>query len=203
MGLPKFLQEELYVPFLHWLDSMEDRRRKVKTQQNYELSTLGISSQLGNRYQPLGYGRLKKVLRLARLINPNSTFIDVGCGLGRPILLALELGFSKAIGIDISDKLINLCNQNISKVKDNVTLRCCDIENYSFPNGSLTIFLFNPFDGSRLENLLSKLKKNNCSGLIIYFNPKYHDLFKEKQLLRTLKWKNFGLFEERCNFYRF
>ena len=203
MGVTRFIQQELYVPMLHFFDLLEDRRRGVFTQQNFELVELGLASHLGNKYQPVSYARLKKVLRLARRLNPNSTFLDVGCGLGRPILLALELGFPNAIGIDISSKLLEICRKNVSREARNCKLICCDVENYSFPLGPMTLFLFNPFDKNRLTNLVPKLKKTNRHGLIIYFNPKHHDVFKEMKLLQELKWRNFGLFEEKCHFYRF
>ena len=203
MGLSKFIQQEFYVPILHFFDLLEDLRRGVSTQQNFELSDLGVSSHLGNKYQPVGYRRLRQVLRLARRMNPQSTFVDIGCGLGRPIILALEFGFPNVIGIDISDKLIDLCKKNIPKGQDNVKLICCDVEDYSFPIGPLTVFLFNPFDRKRLENLVSKLEETNSNSLIIYFNPKYYDVFKKNKLVRELKWQNFGLFEEKCHFYRY
>jgi SAM-dependent methyltransferase len=202
MGLSRFFQEEFYVPFLHWLDWFEDRKRGINTQQNFELADLGISSHLGNKYQPVGYGRLNKVIKLARIINPKSTFFDVGCGLGRPILVALELGFQHAIGIDVSKELIGICEKNIGSKSNRVKLVCCDIDDYVFPGGVLTIFLFNPFGKDRLAKLLSKLSSIGSTGLIIYFNPKYHEVFDKRKLVKELKWWNFGLFEERCHFYQ-
>ena len=106
MRISKFLQDIIYVPILHWLDWYEDIKRRVSTQKNFELSELGLSGHLGNKYQPLGYRRLKEVIKLARIMNPGSTFVDVGCGLGRPILMALELGFEHATGINITFGLI-------------------------------------------------------------------------------------------------
>ena len=203
MGFSRFIQQEFYVPIVHFCDWLEDRRRGVFTQQNFELVELGLASHLGSKYQPVGYARLKKVLKLARRLNPNSTFLDIGCGLGRPILLALELGFPNVIGVDISSKLIEICRNNVSKKAGNSKLICCDVEDYRFPIGSLTIFLFNPFDRKRIENLVSKLEKTNSNCLIIYFNPKHQDVFRGMKLLEQLKWRNFGLFEEKCHFYRY
>ena len=124
MGLSKFLQENFYVPILHWLDWYEDIKRGVITQKNFELSELGLSGHLGNKYQPLGYRRLKEVIKLARILNPRSTFVDVGCGLGRPILVALEMGFQHAIGIDISSELIKGCRKNTHNKSNRVELFC-------------------------------------------------------------------------------
>jgi len=202
MGLSRFFQEEFYVPFLHWLDWFEDRKRGVNTQQNFELADLGISSHLGNKYQPVGYRRLKKILKLATSINPKSTFVDVGCGLGRPILVALELGFQRVIGVDISNELIEICKKNFGVNSNKIKLFCCDIDDYVFPEGDLTIFLFNPFGKDRLAKLLLKLNITGNTGLIIYFNPKHHEVFDKSKLVKELKWWNFGLFEERCNFYQ-
>ena len=199
--MSKFLQENFYVPILHWLDWYEDIKRGVSTQKNFELSELGLSGHLGNKYQPLGYRRLKEVIKLGRIMNPGSTFVDVGCGLGRPILMALELGFQHAIGIDISSELIKGCKKNIHKKSKRVELFYCDSNDYNFPPGNLTIFLFNPFDKSRIAKLIDKLISIEYRGLIIYFNPRHAVIFKKKRLITELRWQNFGLFEERCHFY--
>ncbi len=203
MSLARVLQKEFYVPVLHWLDWFEDKKRGVNTRQNFELTELGISSSLGNKYQPVSYGRLRVVLKLARRMNPKSTFIDVGCGLGRPILVALELGFQHAIGIDVANELIRSCKKNIGSKSNRVKLFCCDVEDYDFPDGISTIFLFNPFGKDRLAKLVSKLRSIDSKGLVIYFNPKHHEVFDKRKLVRELKWQNFGLFEEICHFYRF
>ena len=201
MRISKFLQEIIYVPILHWLDWYEDIKRGVSTQKNFELSELGLSGHLGNKYQPLGYRRLKEVIKLARILNPRSTFVDVGCGLGRPILVALEMGFQHAIGIDISSELIKGCKKNIHKKSKRVELFYCDSNDYNFPPGNLTIFLFNPFDKQRIAKLIDKLISIEYRGLIIYFNPRHAVIFKKKRLITELRWQNFGLFEERCHFY--
>ena len=201
MGLSRFLQESFYVPILHWLDWYEDIRRGVRTQKNFELSELGLPGHLGNKYQPLGYRRLKEVIKLARILNPRSTFVDVGCGLGRPILVALEMGFQHAIGIDISSELIRACKKNTHNRQTRVELFCCDSDDYNFPPGTLTIFLFNPFDQHRVAKLINKLRRIKYRGLIIYFNPRHERIFKKKRLITELRWQNFGLFEERCHFY--
>ena len=201
MGLSKFLQANFYVPILHWLDWYEDIKRGVITQKNFELFELGLSDHIGNKYQPLGYRRLKEVIKLARILNPRSTFVDVGCGLGRPILVALEMGFQHAIGIDISSELIRGCKKNTHNKSNSVELFCCDSNDYNFPPGTLTIFLFNPFDKQRIAKLIDKLGSIRYRGLIIYFNPRHEVIFKKKRLITELRWQNFGLFEERCHFY--
>jgi cyclopropane fatty-acyl-phospholipid synthase-like methyltransferase len=41
----------------------------------------------------------------------NRTFLDIGCGTGRYSLEFARRGASKVIGLDISQKMINICNQ--------------------------------------------------------------------------------------------
>lgn len=55
----------------------------------------------------------KYLAELAKLLKPNSTVLDIGCGSGIPVdKYLIDKGF-KVIGIDISDEQIKLARQNI------------------------------------------------------------------------------------------
>ena len=201
MNLKKFFHREIYLPLIHFYDLVQDLKRGIKTTKNHEISELGFSEEMGNKYQPIGYKRLIKVIKFAVNINRNSCFIDAGCGKGRPLFIAVELGFNNVIGIEISKKLFNLCKKNLNKYNGHCTLVCSDIDNYQFPEGSLTIFLFNPFNEKKLSNLKTKILKKNITGLIIYFNPKHDYIFANLRMVRKFTWYNLGLFKEECKVY--
>ena len=201
MILKKFFHREIYLPLIHFYDLMQDLKRGIKTTENHEISELGFSDVIGNKYQPIRYNRLIEVLKFAAALNRESCFIDAGCGKGRPLFIALEQGFSNVIGVEISKKLFNLCKKNLTKYDGCYTLVCSDIDNFQFPDGSLTIFLFNPFNEKKLNNLKTKLMKKSITGLIIYFNPKHDYIFSKMRIIREFTWYNLGLFNEECKVY--
>ena len=201
MMLKNFFHREIYLPLIDLYDYLNDYKRGISTRKNHEITDLGFTNEIGNKYQPLRYKRLKQVIKYAYLKNPNSCFIDAGCGKGRPLFVALENGFNNVVGIEISKKLFKICEKNLSKFKDNYTLICADIDDFQLPEGSITIFLFNPFNQNKLQTLKTKILKKKNSGLIIYFNPIHDYMFSNMKIIRKFTWHNFGLFKEECKIY--
>ena len=115
MVLKNFLHREIYLPLIHFYDLIQDFKRGIKTTENHEISELGFSDEIGNKYQPIGYKRLIEVIKFAVTLNRESCFIDAGCGKGRPLYIALEQGFNNVIGVEISKKLFNHCKKNLTK----------------------------------------------------------------------------------------
>lgn len=63
----------------------------------------------------------KYLAELTRLLKPDSTILDIGCGSGIPVdKYLINKGF-KVIGIDISDEQIKLAKQNIPEGTFEVT----------------------------------------------------------------------------------
>ncbi|MDR3645547.1 MAG: class I SAM-dependent methyltransferase, partial [Clostridia bacterium] len=89
-------------------------------------------------------------------------FIDIGSGKGRPCLYAAQTGrFYKVIGVEFSDKLVEIAQDNAEKCKldKDITFVNMDAADYVFPSGKNLIYLFNPFN----EHILEKLIKNNIA----------------------------------------
>jgi SAM-dependent methyltransferase len=131
-----------------------------------------------------------KVVKQLLSVLPNrakaSTFIDFGCGKGRVLLLALEHGFQKVLGVEISTELSVLCRQNLARTKprydgSNVALLEADAATVELPPGPVTAFLFNPFHGPPLEtvaqNLRAHAERNSCEVWLIYLNPIHLQVF--------------------------
>jgi cyclopropane fatty-acyl-phospholipid synthase-like methyltransferase len=69
----------------------------------------------------------KYLQKLTDLLVPNSTVLDVGCGSGKPVASFLVSAGHKVIGLDISEKQIELAKQNVPsasfKVRDMSALK--------------------------------------------------------------------------------
>ena len=127
--------------------------------------------------------------------------MDIGCGLGRSLVVANEAGFIDLYGVDISDNLISRCQNNMSKVGVFASLSCIDVADLDVPSGKLVIYLFNPFGEERMTDLVSRLACRGEETLVIYHNPKHSECFKNETKIKTHTWNHFGLYLEKAFIY--
>lgn len=190
----------VYLPFLNLFDIMGDLLRGVSTQKVIELSELDIDPDVGTRCETVSYRKRRQALIFARNLGFDS-FLDIGCGMGRPLIVADELGFNDLYGVDISPTLIRIAQNNFNKRNASVSLSCSDVDNFIIPSGRLAIWLFNPFGKERMTRLISKLQNRQSETLVIYHNPKFHSCFDKSHKVRSITWLHFGLYEEVVEFY--
>jgi len=108
-------------------------------------------------------------------------FIDLGCGKGKPLLIAASYPFRRLIGVDVSPACIEVARRNIARYgperidPSRVELLTLDVEDYEFPADPLLIYLFNPFPGRVLERVMAKLERSlrqqPRQAVIVYVNP--------------------------------
>src|SRR5262245_1804746 len=57
-------------------------------------------------YSPTSYADWRIISKRLMPVDPSSTFIDYGAGMGRVAVLAARLGYKQVIGIDFSEDLV-------------------------------------------------------------------------------------------------
>jgi len=97
-----------------------DRRHGTDTGGTIPLQRLGIrhsSAKFGVRYQAIGAGVFREALRSLPpgLEARNFTFVDLGCGKGRALLLARDFGFKQIVGLELSAVLAEAARANLEK----------------------------------------------------------------------------------------
>ena len=114
-----------------------------------------------------------------------TTFIDIGCGKGRVVLLASELGFAECVGVELNPGLAAIARANIAKwdrAKSPIRIECADATTLQFPAGRCLVYLFNPFTGKVLEKLLDHIAKvfeQRPGELeILYVNAEFSDVLQ-------------------------
>lgn len=122
-------------------------------------------------------------LMLKRLpIDPSLyTYVDFGCGKGRTLLLASEMGFRRIIGVDISPQLLSIARQNMERKSVNGELTCCDVREFDFPKEPLVLFMFNPFFPDVMlrvaENLRKSVRNHPREVYVVYFTNNSRDVW--------------------------
>ena len=102
-----------------------------------------------------------------------TTFVDVGCGKGRVLILASRKPFKKIIGFDYSEDLLNSCRRNLKHLglEERCQTDLGDAASFVFPEGELMLFLYNPFDSPLFEAVLDRIRAIKDPVTIAYLGP--------------------------------
>ncbi len=113
----------------------------------------------------------REVLRRWRQYRPaapieQTTFIDLGAGMGRAMLIAALQPFRAVVGVELNPALVRLARRNMTrwrKIADPqapMRLVCGDVADYVFPKGACVAFLFNPFGATVMRRLLRAMNRS-------------------------------------------
>jgi len=154
----------------------------------------------GNRYQASDPIILRELFSELP-IDPNDfTFIDLGSGKGRALLLASMAGFREAIGVEFSKNLFDISNSNILLYRKNYPnhppVECVlqDAMEFQFPDSDLVIYLYNPFGEAALQTVINNIRdaqlRYKREIYVLYFNNEHDELLSQNDgfhLIRELR----------------
>src|SRR5512142_3285781 len=140
-------------------------------------------------YQPTDPALFHEIMRELALEWPQFTFVDIGSGKGRTLLMAAEYGFRRIIGVEILPELHQVALANIAASGfSNVESVCVDGRDFEFPPEPLVVYLFNPLPAAALSqamsNLQQSLKQQPRPVKIIYHNPVSEDVLSSALFLK-------------------
>jgi predicted RNA methylase len=149
-------------------DRSFDRRFGTDTAGAVEVADLGIGDECRRgqaiRYLPSPAGVTRWMLNHVDVDHATRTFIDLGCGKGRVLLVASEYPFRRVIGVDISSELGDIARRNVERFRT-ASRRCAevdvvtgDVTSFDFPDGDLVIHLYHPFESEVTEAVLRRLQ---------------------------------------------
>ena len=150
-------------------DSSFDRRFLTDTAGSVESSALGIDDP--NRrasailYLPSPTRVTRWMLDHVGIEHGDFSFVDLGCGKGRVVLVASQYPFQRVIGVDISRALTEIAERNVTSFPARAR-RCRSIEvlnadatSFDFPETNLVLHLYHPFDVEVTAAVLSRLER--------------------------------------------
>ena len=124
------------------------------------------------------------------------TFIDLGSGKGRTLLMASDYPFCRIVGVELLPSLHQIAQQNLSQYKSDtqkcfaLESICADATAFPFPNDPLVIYLFNPFPETGMRqvfaNLEQSLREHPRPVYVLYHNPLLEHVVAESGFLRRL-----------------
>jgi SAM-dependent methyltransferase len=95
-----------------------------------------------------------------------TTFVDVGCGKGRVLLVASEYPFKEILGVEYSQNLADTGTANIAVYKrretkircPRISIHCGDAREFPIPAGEVLFFFYEPFRASILMEVFSRIR---------------------------------------------
>ena len=122
-----------------------------------------------------------------------ATFIDLGCGKGRPLLVAAERPFREVVGVDLSSELADIARANAAIMEARTPGRAPirvvvgDAASHPLPSGDVVLFLYNPFGAPIVAEVLAVVERalevERRAIYIISCNPVHGGLFDASPVL--------------------
>jgi hypothetical protein len=141
------------------------------------------------------------------------TFIDLGAGKGRIMLLASNLPFQRVLGVEFIPELHATATRNIA-VYQPTERQCQDVEcilsdvrDFAFPPVPLVIFMWHPFVGPVFERVMQNLEESlRCDPrevYVVYLKPQFAHLIERIPSMRKIWESRFTMTEQDFSAYIF
>ena len=172
-----------------------DRRYHVETSGYVQPEQLESSPHEAGKYA-IYAGSQPSIIRAA--LNalpalPDCTFIDLGCGKGRPLLVASEYPFQSLIGFELTPVLVAQARKNAAIIarqfpqRAPIAIEQQDASQFAVPEGNAVIFLYNPFGGPVVAQVAARIEAALAQGggtkFVVYYNPIHGACFDASRFL--------------------
>jgi SAM-dependent methyltransferase len=159
-----------------------------------------------NGYFGVAPSALRQILNRLQLDFKEFTFIDLGSGKGRALLIASEYPFQSILGVELSPRLHAIAEANLAAYRGTAQ-RCrnvrsieADATEFPFPTGPLVIYLWNPFEAPVftrvLANLEATLVRDPRDIYIVYIQPDLDPLLEASSHWQKLWRDEFQMSED-------
>ncbi len=174
-------------------ESMPERRRQRYGDMEYDWEnrvnttsgTVGWRARLlglfHSPYQPTDPALFQEMMASLPIEFDQFTFVDLGSGKGRTLLMASEYPFRKIVGVELIAELHHAAEENIrdyhsaTQQSKPIEAICADACEFVFPETPLVLYLFNPLPEAGLRrvirNLEQSLEQSPRLVWIFYHNP--------------------------------
>jgi len=156
-------------------------------------------------YQPTDPAAFQEMMAALPIDFSDYTFVDLGSGKGRTLLMASEFPFCRIIGVEVVPDLHLGAEQNIRDYHSPtqrcraIESICADASTFLLPLDPLVLYLFNPFSERHLDqvlaNLESSLRERPRSVYVLYHNPLLEESLRRQSWIEVVRrGEQFSLF---------
>jgi len=118
------------------------------------------------------------------------TFVDLGAGMGRGMLLAAAYPFRAVVGVELHPTLARIARKNLAlwraagRTGTPMRMFCRDAPEFPLPPGPCVAYLFNSFGAPVLRRLLRKWKRTLAERAgqldILYVNNEHENVLRRE-----------------------
>jgi SAM-dependent methyltransferase len=189
-------------------DSLPDRRLQrygdVDYDWEYRVDTTGATVSWKDRllgeffsaYQPSEPAAFHEMMGSLKIDFSAFTFIDLGSGKGRTLLMASDYPFHRIVGVELLPSLHRLAVENIGRYQSgsrrcfSIESVCQDARQFEFPHEPTVLYLFNPLPWAALAEVIGKLtdslRSHPRAVYVIYHNPLLEEALARQPLFTKI-----------------
>jgi SAM-dependent methyltransferase len=199
------------------------RRRHADFDRRYGVDTAGViaATELdhaksrhgdGAAYMTVSIHQAERMFRAIAASVPKPlgdfTFVDLGCGKGLPLMLAVLGGFGSAIGVELDSGLAETARKNAHALAisagisgDAIEVADEDAADFEFPERPTVLFMYNPFGEGTLstvvENAVESVGRRPRPFFVAYYNAVHREVVDAHSALRpvrhTVRWSLYSV----------
>jgi SAM-dependent methyltransferase len=185
---------------------------EIKGEKKYDLNTCRINNltqsvpgyllKHASIYQPVNFFIAEWLFEQVPEYLKKTVFFDIGCGMGRVLVMALHKNFKTVAGIDVSPEMCHdaaiLLADKVKKYPGSTySISCENAQEMTITEETGVIFLFNPFDEYIMAGLIAQVRlsifKKPRKLMVLYASPLHKSLwieagFFETGSIKKLRW---------------
>lgn len=113
----------------------------------------------GVRYEPCSPELCRMAIERSGVDPKQFCFLDIGCGKGRPLIIASGYGFKDLIGVDYSATLCRVAERNLkARGVERFRIINSDAARFDYSRENTLAFLYHPFKDDVLGTVLDNLR---------------------------------------------
>lgn len=175
-------QDWIFFKLIRMTDRWYDWRTGLDTGGILPQGEIQIDPTSGRNYAGTPPRTWRHLMRHLPIEPGRFTYVDLGCGKGRTLVLAVQTGFRRVIGVELSERMAEIARRNSAKAGCGTTeVVLLNAVEYKFPSGPLVLFLYNPFWKDVMErvasNLDHSLKEEPREAYLVYWRPRFREVF--------------------------
>jgi predicted RNA methylase len=134
-------------------------------------------------------GEFAAAMSAVTLRHADLTFVDIGSGKGRAVIMAAALPFRRILGVEFDARLHRAAVANLRRAASKgvdvarIDLVHGDATCVDLPEGHLLVYLYNPFNREVMQRFVAHVQRSLAlvarSLFVCYVNPFFEDVWTE------------------------